>query len=1210
MEPFTRLLTVACLVLLASYNTYGQNGIIGSGFTNGWTSPNDIVSMLESAGGSRILTTTARGTGNRFFRVVVNWSSNNDQYTMPGGDVSLAVGTIVSTSTGPTSSGAMFINATNMTDNYIFKTRAGGSPPPVSNNLVVYRVEGTVRSVSNVTRSPSSTILAGEDVTITATLDGAFATGQAVFLRYSTNSFGASTIVKMTGSGTTYTATIPAGTNVAGTEVQYYVFTSGDVASIAHGDADLCTINLNNNSGANFRYTPISGVRSIASSDWNTTSTWSSGVLPTAGQNVVIRHAVTVNGSVTNVPGTVTIESGSSLNFGASGTLSAGTLTNNGTLNMSSGGTLTVTSGGTLTNTATFTAGTGTVVFAGSATVNGTYTFNNVTTNGTISLQGDQVNGILQINAGGAISSGHAPTYGSASTLRYNSGGTYNVNNNEWYENTFGTSAGVPRNVEITNNTNIVLNGGFDREITGNITIRSGSTLTLSATSGGDLLMGGNWTRESGGNFTTNNRAVFFNGTGTQTITSGSGTESFAYFFVNKSSGNVTLATGTNVRVVATVSNVLQLDNGGIDLNGQTFTVYGNNSSSATGNIHVVGGTRSITGTGTFRIGGPASSPAPANANWLTKNVTQASGGRLSFGANVTVVIDSGQVDFGVDGGTPITTINGTLQVGYSGSVRNNSCTYADGSTLRFANGIDYQIRNDATGWPGFDRVWGPGTSGAGVPFNVEITGAGTSPLLHGSRTARGSVAITSGGTLNLTNGTLFGDLNVGGNWTRDATSSFVPSSGSSHRTVTFNGSGTQVISRTGTSSAEDFAGLTVNKSTGIVQTNSPVTVSQTLTLNGTASGITLNGQTLTVNNSSTTAITGTGYVISESQAGTGRLAWAIGGTTGSDYTFPLANAAGTRIDVTIRLASGNVGTLGIATFNSPNGLTLPTGTEAVTNVSVNNTQRIQRFWYLNTAATTYNATATFRYLSAEDPSAGVSNTGTNGIKMERYAKSSDTWSGYWAFPGQSYTHASRSVSVPGITSFSWWGGGNLDTQPLPVSLLQFTGKRTGPNTARLDWTTTFEQNNYGFEVEKSTDGRDFSTIGFVAGRGNSQTLQRYQLYDPEFYQSAYYRLRQIDLNGTTAYSNVVFLPKEGSIHLVIAPNPSTGPIQVQLGEYQGELKAELFGVDAKRLEGWQGELTAVEQGINLRCRELPKGMYLLRIQAGEQTIVEKLIRQ
>lgn len=81
--------------------------------------------------------------------------------------------------------------------------------------------------------------------TITSTLSGALSKGQAVWLSYSTDFTTTFTCVKMTGSGTSYSGQIPANPNSAGAngQVIYYTFTSGDVASISGGDADLYTIN-------------------------------------------------------------------------------------------------------------------------------------------------------------------------------------------------------------------------------------------------------------------------------------------------------------------------------------------------------------------------------------------------------------------------------------------------------------------------------------------------------------------------------------------------------------------------------------------------------------------------------------------------------------------------------------------------------------------------------------------------------------------------------------------------------------------------------------------------------------------------------------------------------------------------------------------------------------------------------------------------------
>ena len=89
-------------------------------------------------------------------------------------------------------------------------------------------------------------------MTVNATTSAAPPAEQALWLRYTTNAWSSSTVAKMTGSGTGYSAVIPA--QADGTAVQYYVFSSGDVGSIAGGDADLMTINADTNGGSNYSY--------------------------------------------------------------------------------------------------------------------------------------------------------------------------------------------------------------------------------------------------------------------------------------------------------------------------------------------------------------------------------------------------------------------------------------------------------------------------------------------------------------------------------------------------------------------------------------------------------------------------------------------------------------------------------------------------------------------------------------------------------------------------------------------------------------------------------------------------------------------------------------------------------------------------------------------------------------------------------------------
>jgi hypothetical protein len=119
-------------------------------------------------------------------------------------------------------------------------------------------------------------------------------------------------------------------------------------------------------------------------------------------------------------------------------------------------------------------------------------------------------------------------------------------------------------------------------------------------------------------------------------------------------------------------------------------------------------------------------------------------------------------------------------------------------------------------------------------------------------------------------------------------------------------------------------------------------------------------------------------------------------------------------------------------------------------------------------------------------------------------------------------------------------------TNPLPVTLVSFSATRAGDN-AKLVWATASEKNNRGFEVQVSGDGKTFRTLGFVASQSsNSSTKLDYAYTDTEAGKAGmrYYRLRQVDLDGTDSYSPVRAVSFDGgalATELSIYPNPATG---------------------------------------------------------------------
>jgi len=113
---------------------------------------------------------------------------------------------------------------------------------------------------------------------------------------------------------------------------------------------------------------------------------------------------------------------------------------------------------------------------------------------------------------------------------------------------------------------------------------------------------------------------------------------------------------------------------------------------------------------------------------------------------------------------------------------------------------------------------------------------------------------------------------------------------------------------------------------------------------------------------------------------------------------------------------------------------------------------------------------------------------------------------------------------------------------PLPVTLVAFTAQAQGAD-ALLRWATASELHNDRFEVEASADGNTFRRIGTVAGAGTSTLAHTYQLVDPAILHYGtdlvYYRLRQVDTDGTAAYSPVRTVAVARPAGLALFPNPT-----------------------------------------------------------------------
>jgi len=121
---------------------------------------------------------------------------------------------------------------------------------------------------------------------------------------------------------------------------------------------------------------------------------------------------------------------------------------------------------------------------------------------------------------------------------------------------------------------------------------------------------------------------------------------------------------------------------------------------------------------------------------------------------------------------------------------------------------------------------------------------------------------------------------------------------------------------------------------------------------------------------------------------------------------------------------------------------------------------------------------------------------------------------------------------------------------PLPVELTAFTAE-TREASVHLAWATASERNNTGFAIEASADGTVFHRLGWANGHGTTSLTNSYQFDDGSLTAyagpSVYYRLRQLDQDGTASFSPVraVAVPTGRAAHLRVWPNPARTAVTV-----------------------------------------------------------------
>ncbi len=168
---------------------------------------------------------------------------------------------------------------------------------------------------------------------------------------------------------------------------------------------------------------------------------------------------------------------------------------------------------------------------------------------------------------------------------------------------------------------------------------------------------------------------------------------------------------------------------------------------------------------------------------------------------------------------------------------------------------------------------------------------------------------------------------------------------------------------------------------------------------------------------------------------------------------------------------------------------------------------------------------------------------------------------------------------------------------PLPIKLVSFTTKFNANKKPVLEWKTAYEISSEKIELQKSSDGRSFTTISTFATDETSLSEKTYTHEDADFTagSTAYYRIKQTDLDGKLFYSKVVYVSDKSSSDISVFPNPVKAGGQIFLkGVKAADVQAR--NIRVSDIAGRNVEFTVNGTNSIQLSEKSPRGIYIVRI--------------
>lgn len=185
------------------------------------------------------------------------------------------------------------------------------------------------------------------------------------------------------------------------------------------------------------------------------------------------------------------------------------------------------------------------------------------------------------------------------------------------------------------------------------------------------------------------------------------------------------------------------------------------------------------------------------------------------------------------------------------------------------------------------------------------------------------------------------------------------------------------------------------------------------------------------------------------------------------------------------------------------------------------------------------------------------------------------------------------------------------DGSSLPLHLLSFSAQRNG-KTNLLKWSSTNEINTDRFEIERSSNGMGFTTIGSVKSYNNGKSKNDYSFTDAQPLKALnYYRLKMIDKDGKYTYSAIRSINNTNSFDVTLYPNPVKNNLILNFSsEKVMDLQIEIVSTEGKLVLSKKIQIAQGESKQTINTASLNAGNYFLKCSSAEGEVALRFVKQ